>query len=1486
MINFKVLISLLVLLPLCLGAVCAADMNHTDDSISVDSNLSGFSGVGSSQTHHLDILGVADSDSSSLDDKLGSPDIIVNTPKPIHTVDVSLYTPKGTFDDLQLEINKAAKGSVLILNKDYNGHKGSRIDLSKDLTIDGQGHTLNCLGLDGCSAFYSSSGKIVLKNLNIINGHNDNTKKGGAIYIKGSAQYTIYNCTFSNNWAKNYGGAIYNENKKDLVVDGCVFKGNKANGENGGAIFSNGIVHINQCDFINNLACVDGGAVCCENHVGVVGSSFTSNKATGAKVYQCWGGAIKSSGTVTVEDSIFIKNYAADYGGAIYANNVYVMKNNATSIFEGNTADDNDGGAVYAKNDVRAYDTSFANNVAQNKGGAIYGGNKVSSGGCFFMSNSVRGSSHDYSDGGAVHGCEVFIDNSTFEDNRAVVSSDGGAVYSVKHIHININQDISNPSYSYFTGNSAHYGGALYSAAGNIYGKNVVFELNKASDSSIARSTGLKCFINLTNCFYQNNFCNNKGGKDFDAVKVYTDNNALIVSLKGDNVYDDLSSVSLDKENVTFWVDNSKNLKDIFSFIENKKPLWNNINITLAPHTTFKVDFTDYHNFALHIGNANLCIKGTVDSVICGNDNKNNFLYVRDSAKVSLVNVTVKNFKHCFINKGTVCCIKSNFLYNDAYDKYTLVSGGVMENYGSVYFDKCLFKGNRASMELTSVSVKEDYWGSVLYAGQKSFNVFHDCDFKDSLSSFIKACDYSLTVLYQDNNLDNVFKDCYFAKTACLSTVSNQVYEDKFVLNCSDVSQLKNALYLVNSFTPNCESVVINLEPGVYEMDNDWLVKDMRSMDWRDEFYHHSVYTPDYKAPSAIERYALDVGVIPIVINGNGATVRLSKNVKNHDDHFAFIGYGGLLTLNNISFSNFNGIFHNYGTLNLINCNFSDNYYKNYGAVLNGNGCSNYLINCTFKSNIVAKDNTNILDVSDAFVRFDGCDFSEFFKNTKFIGKAKNSVVESSSAIKDNLILSGDSVFYNIGDVIVNGSVIHRGETYTVNIIDNDYLTNLTQDILLFEPSKLIMNVSCDCDIDLSKLNYCGDLLILGNGFNVNFDFGKTVNVNSAITFVNLTFTKYSHAIFNIAKNCMFMSCNFINNKGAYLFKNKGSCSLFNCSFYGNKNSENLIYNDGGSLILCSCSVRDNSYSNYGLIYNNKGSLVALNSTFTNNGKSVIANFETDDCAVFNSTGCNVLNDYEKYSMTEKILIRTALTWTVGIVSFGVGFVVSGVLTPFLVAVTPYIGWLSIIPSSLIGAGIGMGFGFIDDAVIGGSARDHSNRWNIITQYMIIGAALGAIGGTYGYLHPFFKLKKESEQAMAVYVEEQEKPEVISENENSEVISENKNPDDIRQIFDAYDISKKMDVEINERTVKLYVVDEVELSTYNKDMVVNSVVMAEKLREVDPVKYIVVTNVGDFGVHVNLIFSNGEKVLFTATTYGFEHGYADKRQEFGLIEED
>ena len=423
----------------------------------------------------------------------------------------------GSFSDLQVEINNAPSGSVLDLYRDYDGKDNFQVQLNKDLTIDGHGHTLNCQGKTDCSAFYSSSGNIILKNLKIINGNNDNTHKGGAIYIKDSAQYTLDNCIFENNWADDYGGAIYNDIDKTLTIKNCIFKNNKVKDDDGGAIYSNGRLIIENSTFDSNNADDYGGAIFCAKSVDINNCTFISNKVSGAILVQCSGGAIYSKDDVIINNSTFDNNYAGDYGGAIYANTIKINTNqnntlSFNSFFLNNKAADDKGGAIYACNNVEAINTLFDGNTVFNDGGAVYACNNVNVKHCIFMYNRANSHAEDTclinSYGGAIYANDAVIDNCTFDNNFA--ENSGGAVYA-KTITLK-------GSYSYFTNNNAcvNKGGAIYTNKFKEDVSHVSFIYNRAgerdSDDGGAIYINDENWITFSECVFINNQCTGRGG--------------------------------------------------------------------------------------------------------------------------------------------------------------------------------------------------------------------------------------------------------------------------------------------------------------------------------------------------------------------------------------------------------------------------------------------------------------------------------------------------------------------------------------------------------------------------------------------------------------------------------------------------------------------------------------------------------------------------------------------------------------------------------------------------------------------------------------------------------------------------------------------------------------------------------------------------------------------------------------------------------------
>ncbi|WP_407432071.1 right-handed parallel beta-helix repeat-containing protein [Methanobrevibacter sp.] len=523
--NCKKIVIILLLLILSLTAVSAADFNNVTE-LSADAD---------------DSIIVEDSFSESSE----IPDSLVSS------------NSAGTFTDLQALVNNASAGSVLELNMDYKGDKNARIQLNKALTIDGKGHTIDCLEKSGCSAFYSNSGTITLKNLKIINGHNGNTDKGGAIYITGSAQYTIINCTFENNWADDYGGAIYNEGYT-LRIKNCTFNSNEADDQSGGAISSKSNLYIENSKFISNSAQIYGGAVYAlssfevynsvfesnraDEHTGgaiynhenlkvvnstfrknsvewiggaissfkdahIYGCLFESNKADGVIVNDVYGGAVNCGGTLYIDNSTFKDNFADDYGGAIAGNEIYINYNqNANQTFNtffiNNEADDDTAGAIHAREKLYVKNTVFSGNNAYVDGGAIYAKDDVTAVHCLFESNKADGAvSQCY--GGAI--CskdnDVYIENSTFKDNYA--EDYGGAIYA-DAVNINVNQAYPQAFSSFFINNKAgdNKGGAIY-AEDDVKAVNAVFSGNYAEVDGGAIYSEDDVAVN--NCLFESN---------------------------------------------------------------------------------------------------------------------------------------------------------------------------------------------------------------------------------------------------------------------------------------------------------------------------------------------------------------------------------------------------------------------------------------------------------------------------------------------------------------------------------------------------------------------------------------------------------------------------------------------------------------------------------------------------------------------------------------------------------------------------------------------------------------------------------------------------------------------------------------------------------------------------------------------------------------------------------------------------------------------
>lgn len=209
----------------------------------------------------------------------------------------------------------------------------------------------------------------------IIDGNHTNT----IMLVNSVSQVKFFNLTFINGKAPEYGGAIHSELGGQIYVDHCDFINNTAN-HNGGAIdiageqhqikwqvFTNyGFLNATNCNFINNSAGHDGGALAT-----YWGNSYVYNSTFRLNYAERDGGSVRVGvySTTLTESCIFENNTAKEWGGALYNWPGELTVNNCTIA---NNYAGIQGGAMITSGPLNVTNSQIINNAAKRKGGAIF----------------------------------------------------------------------------------------------------------------------------------------------------------------------------------------------------------------------------------------------------------------------------------------------------------------------------------------------------------------------------------------------------------------------------------------------------------------------------------------------------------------------------------------------------------------------------------------------------------------------------------------------------------------------------------------------------------------------------------------------------------------------------------------------------------------------------------------------------------------------------------------------------------------------------------------------------------------------------------------------------------------------------------------------------------------------------------------------------------------------------------------------------------
>ena len=254
--------------------------------------------------------------------------------------------------------------------------------------------------------------------------------------------------------------SVFTVNSSEIVgISGMTISG--GNASNGGGIYNNGTLTVNNCTFTDNAAFYGGGIYINTGSATVTGSTFTDNT----------GSAIHNETALTVVDSTFIGNSSSQDGGGI--SNFGWWLSVSGSTFTDNSATNNSGGGIlsgfYAS--VTVSNSTFSDNSATGNGGGIYSDYYLTVTGSTFSGNSAQNG------GGIENNGTVTAVNSTFTDNAA--TADGGGI---NNTGLEVSNGTVTLTNSTVYGNSATAGGGIYS---DVTGTSLAL-----SNSIVANNTG------------------------------------------------------------------------------------------------------------------------------------------------------------------------------------------------------------------------------------------------------------------------------------------------------------------------------------------------------------------------------------------------------------------------------------------------------------------------------------------------------------------------------------------------------------------------------------------------------------------------------------------------------------------------------------------------------------------------------------------------------------------------------------------------------------------------------------------------------------------------------------------------------------------------------------------------------------------------------------------------------------------------------------
>ncbi|MEE3418592.1 MAG: Ig-like domain repeat protein, partial [Methanosphaera sp.] len=961
---------------------------------------------------------------------------------------------EGSFTELQRLINE---NSVIDLGQNYQFISGTDDDelvdgivINKDLTIYGNGFTIDAKNSARIFKISGTDINVELINIKLINANStlrDNDGNGGAIYT--DSHLTIQDCTFTNNGANN-GGAVFATKQSDAeYVDSLT---------------------IDNCNFTENIALVNGGAINIfeeSDNVKMLNSNFTNNRVIGYNNSDNsrWygdGGAIcfnKTSTNALIDNSIFINNTVNANGGAIMWKGEY--GNITNSKFYNNSAPYAAGALRLDGSHVVVNNTLFDGNY-DSKGNYSWGSAIYLTGNYTNITYSNFTNNYNSNNGTiAISGSNEMLENNIFINNSAY---NGGAVYIRKNENVTFD-------YNTFTKNNAgNNGGAVFISdhANNTKILNSIFTDNKAIGYNISATNwignGGAVFFDtgcheglIDNSTFTNNSANANGG-----AVVWNGNDGNITSSKFYNNSAPYAGGALRLSGNRLLVNDSV-------FEGNYDPVgsysWGSAvyisgNFCNITYSNFTNNYGGETAGAIYVAGTNATVKYSLFENNSAND-KGGAINIRGNNAILFNNnitankVTAGDGGAVYIQGANTTIEYCNIANNNA----TVHGGAVYSNGNNLTMDYC----NLTSNSVCNVTLNTLSQGGAMYLASSHNARVNYCNFTSNYASNAGGAMFWVS----SNNI--IMNNSYFFNCSCGIT------------NGSKATSPADHGGAIN-FNSNKNNTVNNCT-----FDSCFSEKDGGAI-----FYAASDSSGSVISNSTfINCYS--------VFRSAGAVAWKEKNGQILDTKFincyslsgdspTFSGKGGAMyfekaknnILLNVSFINCSALYEGAAI-----------YYRNTD---NDPSSNNTHINCTFINNNVTR-NGGALAFASANETYDGCIFV------------------------NNSASNGGSICYS-----VNGGIIIRNSIFVNN-------TNITNGGFIY--------------INGSKVEITNNTFNNGSAEN-----GGAIYVNTAVTINDSSFTNNTAengGALYITKDTTLNNCNVTNNnatKGSGIYVNSGKLTL------------------------------------------------------------------------------------------------------------------------------------------------------------------------------------------------------------------------------------------------------------------------------------------------------------------------------------------------------